>query len=380
MKRFSRRAFLSAGAAGGAALASLPVLSEGYLAARALEPLGPSEQDQMAWLHANENPYGPCQLAREAITRFIPQASRYPYEPMRQLAERLARLHNVPGNMVVIGNGSSEVLRMAAGAFLKPGRTCMVPELTYESPTTYARVAGADVKTVPLIKDGFRHDARAMAAAAAAAGNTGLIYVCNPNNPTASITPKDDIAALVAALPSGAVLLVDEAYYHFADSSAYESALRYVLAGKDVVVSRTFSKIYGLAGLRIGYALGRADLIERMRRQALHINTNMLGLQAALASLEDADLVPRTREKNARARRIVTDWLDRQRMAYAPSQANFLFFHTGKPVFGQIAAMREKGIAVGRPFPPFTDWMRVSIGAEEDMRRFVRAYEEIYRA
>ncbi len=381
MKPISRRAFFSVGAAGAVAgaCASWPLLSEGDLAAQALKGVSDQERSQMALLNSNENPYGPCPLAREAIARFTPQACRYPYQAARQLAERLARLHGLSSGMIVVGNGSSEVLRMAAGAFLKPGKTLVAAAPTYESPGTYARVAGAEVKTVPLTKD-FRHDGKAMAAAAAEARDTGLVYVCNPNNPTASITPKEDIAALVAALPPGAVLLVDEAYYHFVDSPAYESALRYVLAGKDVVVSRTFSKIYGLAGMRIGYGIGRPELIDRMRRQALHINTNMLGLQAALASLEDPDLVPRTRDLNARARRVVTDWLDRQHIRFAPSSANFLFFHTGKEIGGLIAAMLQRGLAVGRPFPPFTDWMRVSVGTEEEMRRFLRAYEEVYHS
>ncbi len=378
MKPISRRTFLSAGAAGVAG-AALPVLSEGYLAAQALGPLSDRERAQMLWLHSNENPYGPCARAREAIERSTPQASRYPYEPHGRLLERLAGLHGVGGDMIVLGNGSSEVLRMAAQAFLKPGKTLVIAELTYESPSRYAQVVGAEVKPLPLTED-FRHDTKAMAAAAAEARETGLLYVCNPNNPTASVTPKEEMAALVAALPSGAVLLVDEAYFHFVESPAYESALRYVLAGKDVVVSRTFSKIYGLAGLRLGYAVARRDLAERLRRQAQHLNTNVLALEAALASMEDPDLVLRTRERNARARSVLTDWLDRQRIRYVPSSANFVFFYTGREVGGLIDAMRQRGIAVGRPFPPLTDWMRVTVGTEEEMHRFLSAYQEMDRA
>ncbi len=384
MKPVTRRAFLSVGAAGATAgaLASIPILSESYLAAEALDKAvgktGDLEQSQIVKLSANENPYGPCPLAREAITRFTPLVSRYGDMAVGQLLERIAKLHDIPREWLVLGNGSSEVLRMAAGAFLKPGKTVVTGDPTYESPARYARVVGAEVKTVPLTDD-LRHDVKAMAAAAAAARNTGLVYVCNPNNPTATVNTKDEIASLVAALPAGAVLLVDEAYYHFVDSPTFESALRLVQAGKPVVVSRTFSKIYGLAGLRIGYGIARPEFMEPMRRQMLHINNNVLGLQAALASLEDPDLVPRTRERNARARRIVTDWLDRQRIRYVASHANFLFFHTGKEVSGLIGAMYQKGVAVGRPFPPLTDWMRVTIGTEEEMRRFLNAYQEIHR-
>ncbi len=377
MNSYSRRAFLSLGTAGAAAAgaACWPLLSEGQLAAEALGKAGPGESP-LVWLNSNENPHGPCPLAREAIARSIPQGGRYPYQTARKMAERLAALHSVPASMIVVGNGSSEVLRMAVGAFLAPGKTLVVPEPTYESPGRYAQVAGAAVKTVPLTED-FRHDTKAMAAAAAAAKDTGLVYACNPNNPTASLTPKEDMAVLVAALPPGAVLLVDEAYYHFVDSPAYESALRYVLGGKNVIVSRSFSKIYGLAGMRVGYGIGRADLIERMRRHALHLNTNLLGLEAALASLDDRDLVARNRERNARARGLVSDWLDRNRIRYAPTHANFLFLHTGKDINRLGAALWERGIAVGRPFPPFTDWMRVSVGTEDEMQRFLKAYEEV---
>ena len=378
MKPISRRALLSAGAVGAAGVVSAPIWSEGFLAARAWGPVGDDERSRMVWLNSNENPYGPCVRAREAIERFAAQAGRYPYEPHGQLIERLAGLHGVSNDMIVLGNGSSEVLRMAAAAFLQPGKTLVLAEPTYEAPSSYARLAGAEVKKVPLTQD-FRHDVKAMAAVAAAARETGLVYVCNPNNPTASLTPGEDVAALMVALPRGAVLLVDEAYYHFVDSPAYQSALRHVEAGKDVVVSRTFTKIYGLAGLRIGYAVARRDLAERLRRHAQHLNTNLLGLRAALASLEDSELVPRTRELNARARRVVSDWLDRQRIRYAPSSANFLFFHTGREIGELIGAMRQRGVAVGRPFPPLTEWMRLTVGTEEEMRRFLKAYQEVYR-
>jgi histidinol-phosphate aminotransferase len=208
-----------------------------------------------------------------------------------------------------------------------------------------------------------------------AAAKAGLFYVCNPNNPTASLTPKQEVDAMVAAMPAGSVALIDEAYCHFVDDPAFETAIKHVVAGKDVVVARTFSKIYGLAGYRVGYAVARRELAAALRRQILDNNLNMMGLEAALASLDVADLVPRTREKNQKSRQILLDWCGRHKMKYAPSHANFVFFHIGRPAPPVIQALRERGVAVGRPFPPLLDWMRVSVGTEEEMRSFIREYE-----
>ena len=361
----SRRAFFLSAAA-------VPVVHEGLLAALATGPVPETAPQPVVRISSNENPYGPCQLARDAITRCAPRACRYPYEAMADMAARLAKLHDVPREMIVLGNGSSEILNMVAAAFLSPQKSLVTSEPTYEALWDYAGRLGAPSKKVPVVGQDLRHDVAKMALAGA-----GLIYVCNPNNPTASLTPKADVASLVAKLPSGAVLLVDEAYCHFSESPQFESALPYVMAGKDVVVTRTFSKIYGLAGARIGYAVARKDLAARLHHQALHNNMNGPGLEAALASLEDTELVARNRARNAAARRLLTDWCDRNHRRYAPTHTNFVFFHLGRRVEPVIVALGARGLLVGRPFPPFTDWMRVSVGTEEEMRRFLREYENL---
>jgi histidinol-phosphate aminotransferase len=237
----------------------------------------------------------------------------------KDLTNRLANLHDVSPEMVTLGNGSGEILRMAAGAFLGGDRVLVAPHPTFEAIVNYALLFGvpqSQIKQIPVTAD-FRHDVAKMAVPKA-----GLIYVCNPNNPTSSVTPKKELDSLVANLPSGAVLLVDEAYYHFADSPEYESAMKHVHAGKDVFVVRTFSKVYGLAGLRVGYAVGRPELIDRLRRHAMDNNTNAMGLQAALTSIDDADQVSRNRDRNAATRRMVLEWLDRNKMKYAPAPSS----------------------------------------------------------
>ncbi len=352
----------------------MPIFSEGLLAEMAAVP-GPDNPNQpVIKLSNNENPFGPCVGACDAVAKAMPQGSRYPVALRRDLTNRLAKLHDVSPEMVALGNGSGEILRMAAGAFIGPDQLLVGPHPTFEAIFNYASlmgVASSRIKQIPVTAD-FRHDVSKLTLPKA-----GLIYVCNPNNPTSSITPKKEIDSLVANLPSGAVLMVDEAYYHFADSPEYESAMKHVHAGKDVFIVRTFSKVYGLAGLRVGYAVGRPDIIERLRRQAMDNNTNAMGLQAALTSIDDADQVSRNRERNASTRRMVLDWLDRNKMKYAPAQANFIFFHTGREVRPMIDALGKRGVLVGRPFPPFNDWMRVSIGTPDEMKTFIREYERL---
>lgn len=360
----SRRGFLFSAAA-------VPILSEGVLSEMAAGQAPAAAPAVWLRLSNNENPWGPCQGACDAVIKAAPKGSRYPQVQREQMQTRLAKLHDVDREMIVVGNGSGEILRMAVGAFASNQRNVVVADPTYEACGRYAAAIGVQAPKVPLTSD-FRHDLRKMAATKA-----GLIYVCNPNNPTASLTPKQDIDAMVAAMPAGSVALIDEAYCHFVDDSSFESAEKHVKAGKDVVIARTFSKIYGLAGYRVGYAIARKELAVELRKQILDNNVNMMGLEAALASLDVADLVPRNREKNQKSRKVLLDWCDRNKMKYAPSHANFVFFHINRPVTPVIQALRARGVAVGRPFPPLTDWMRVSIGTDDEMRSFIREFEAL---
>ena len=360
----SRRGFLFSAAA-------VPILSEGVLAEMAAGPVPATAPEVWLRLSNNENPWGPCQGACDAVIKAAPKGSRYPQAQREQMQTRLAKLHDVDREMIVVGNGSGEILRMAVGAFAANQRNVVVADPTYEACGRYADATGSAALKVALTSD-FRHDLRKMAASKA-----GLIYVCNPNNPTASLTPKQEVDAMVAAMPAGTVALIDEAYCHFVDDPSFETAIKHVQAGKDVVVARTFSKIYGLAGYRVGYAVARKELAVALRRQILDNNVNMMGLEAAMASLDVADLVPRNREKNQKSRRILLDWCDRNKMKYAPAHANFVFFHINRPVAPVVQGMRARGVSVGRPFPPFNDWMRVSVGTEEEMRSFLREYEAL---
>lgn len=366
----SRRGFVFSTAA---AMAAVPVFSEGVLAEMAASPMPANLPDVWLRLSNNENAWGPCSGACDAVAKAAPRGNRYPQGLGNQLRDKLAKMHDVDPEMIVLGNGSGEILRMAVGAFVTPKRRLVVADPVYEACNRYAIALGRETTKIALIPGDFRHDVAKMMAV----DDAGLIYVCNPNNPTASITPKKEVDALVAGMPKGSIALIDEAYFHFCDDPSYETALKHVVAGKDVVVARTFSKVYGLAGYRMGYAVARKDLAEALRRHQLGNNTNIMGLEAAIASLGVADLVPRNREKTKNSQRILTDMLNRNKIAYAPAHANFVFFNINKDVAPVIKAFRERGVEIGRPFPPLTNWLRVSVGTEDEMRSFLKEYETL---
>src|SRR6185436_8937117 len=245
-------------------------------------------------LSSNENPYGPCAQALEAMTRCQSVACRYPDDVERRVVDAIAALHGIAPERVVLGCGSSEVLRLCDAAFLGPGRKLVAAEPTFEAVLQYAKVTRADAVQVPL-DAGFRHDLGAMAAACDA--STGLVYVCNPNNPTGTIVSGKELEAFVARVPSSTVVLVDEAYHHFVEDPGYRSMAELLERYPNLVVARTFSKIYGMAGMRLGYGISSLANAEALRAQAAWGNTNVAVLEAALASLGDKELVARQRER-----------------------------------------------------------------------------------
>ena len=239
-------------------------------------------------LSANENPYGPCAASLEALTKSAADASRYPGAIEEEMRAAIARHHGVGPDRIVLGCGSSDVLRMADSAFVPAGKTLVVAEPTFEAVLTYCQATRGETIKVPLTSD-FRHDLPKMAAACDA--RTGMVYVCNPNNPTGTIVEAGELEAFLARVPPTCVVLVDEAYHHFVESPKYKSALE--LAGRhdNVVVARTFSKIYGMAGMRLGYGVASPANAERMRTHAAWNNTSQSALAMGLAGLADPNVV-----------------------------------------------------------------------------------------
>jgi histidinol-phosphate/aromatic aminotransferase/cobyric acid decarboxylase-like protein len=247
---------------------------------------------------------------------------------------------------------------------------------TYDIIVQLARAMGKAVVELPLTAQ-WSYPVKQLAEEAKKAGG-GMIYLCNPNNPTASLTPVADVRWLASNLPPGTVLFVDEAYLEFADPGSVESAIKYVREDKNVVVARTFSKIFGMAGVRAGYGCARADLIAAMNPFMDNV-IPYLGVRAASAALQEkATLVPERRKSNARVRGELCQWLDQNKVGYIPSHANFIMIDVKRDVRAFSAAMFKQGVAVGRPFPPLDNMLRVTIGTDEHMQRFRQAFLQVY--
>jgi len=368
----SRRRFAgSLGAALGTTL--FPAGSAG----RAEASLPKGLPDDYVQLNSNENPYGPSPAALEAMTRSQAVAARYPDALEDEVSEAIARLHGVDPARVVLGCGSGEVLRMADMAFLAQGRKVVVAEPTFEAVLAYARVTRAQPVKVPL-DAGQRHDLEAMLRACDE--TTGLVYVCNPNNPTGTIVGADALARFVERVPPTATVLVDEAYHHFVESSDYRSAFELLPSHANLLVVRTFSKVFGLAGMRLGYGVGSEAAVRSLRQHAFASNTNAAVLSAALACLGDEAHVARTRKRMNDTRRWLYRALDKAGRRYIPSETNFTMVEIGSDVKPVIQAFRERRILVGRRFASLPTWLRVSIGTEAEMAAFVEALRGIVPA
>ena len=366
----SRRHFAGAvGAAVGAAL-----LPPRFLAPAAEASLAKGESPDLIQLNSNENPHGPSAGALEAVARSQKIASRYPDAVEEEARDAIARHHGVKPERVILGNGSSEVLRMAAAAFATAGKTVVAAEPTFEAVLGYARVTQAEAVKVPLTED-FRHDLPRMAGACD--GRTGIVYVCNPNNPTGTVVAGDELDAFLARVPPSTVVLVDEAYHHFVEGPRYKSALELGGRHDNLVVARTFSKIYGMAGLRLGYAVASEANASAMAKHSSWNNVNSAALAAAVASLADPLLVPRQRRLTNDTRKWLCAELEKDGRRYIPSETNFLMTDIGGDVGPVIREFRNRKILVGRKFPSLPNWLRVSVGTQEEMRAFLAALRAI---
>jgi histidinol-phosphate aminotransferase len=369
-ERFSRRSFAGAiGTAFGAALLR-PVLAEN--APAPTEPAGGP-----ILLNANENPYGPPEAARRAIARSVAIGHRYPDALAEEVRRALAKRHGVLPGQIALACGSSQILQMADTAFLEANRKVVAAEPTFEAVLGYADVLNARAIKVPETQD-FRHDLPKMAAACDAM--TGVAYVCNPNNPTGTIVSGDELAEFVSRVPRSTMILVDEAYADFVEAPAYRSALELLPRAPNVIVARTFSKIFGLAGMRLGYAVASPEVIKTLDRRASWDNVNAAVLSAALACLADPQLVPRRRKELNDTRRWLCAELDRDGRRYIPSHTNFVMIDVRGDVAPVIQAFREKKILVGRKFPSLPNWLRISIGKPEEMRSFLAGLRAIVPA
>ena len=327
-------------------------------------------------LSANENPYGPSAHAHEAMKNAHGVCNRYPDEANDVLIDKIAKINNITREQIALGDGSSEILKLCAETFTGPGEGKLIAaDPTFESILEYSKALGADVVKVPLTSS-HEHDLEKMGAAA----QKGLVYICNPNNPTASITPKNDVRDFIAKTSPDTMILVDEAYFHYADSPDYESVIPLVKDHPNLIVARTFSKIYGMAGLRCGYCVAQPDTIKKMHGFQMFDSVNIMALAAASASLDDEAQVTNGRKMNGDARGYTLSELDKLGYKSIPSQANFIMFDCKKPIVPIIQAMKDKKVAVGRLFPAYPNHMRLTIGKQSEMEAFVGAFKQVMAA
>jgi histidinol-phosphate aminotransferase len=374
----SRRKFAQLLGAGAAAAVARPALSFAETAAAASAPVARSS---VVRLSSNENPYGPSLEALKAMSDAFGVACRYPDERADVLVESLARLNGVGRDQILLGDGSGEILKLCADVFTGPltnekstaeRGALVVADPTFEAILYHAKLNDAEIVKVALTPS-FAHDLPKMMAAA----KKGLIYVCNPNNPTASISPKNEVRGFIEKTPAETMILVDEAYHHYADSPDYESVIPLVKDHPNLMVARTFSKIYGMAGLRCGYCVAQSHTIERLRERQSWDSINIMALAAATASLEDTGQVTKGRRLNTDTRAFTTGELEKMGFLTIPSQANFIMIDVKRPVVPLIATLKNRKVQVGRLFRPMPNYMRVTIGKKSEMEAFLAAFREV---
>ena len=363
---FTRRQVLRAAALAGAASA-LPFSSERALAQ--LSDAGALPDDAVR-INANEFPEGPSAKALEALAAVARNGNRYQYPETEALVQAAAKLEGLQPEHFSVYPGSSLALHHAVIAFTGPKQALVTAEPGYEAAARAAEFIGAKVVRVPLKKDGA-HDLPAMLAAAKTQP-VGLFYVCNPNNPTGTVTPRAEIDALIAAKPAGSTVLLDEAYIHFSDEP---TAIDLIRAERDVIALRTFSKIYGMAGLRAGFALGRKDLLARMTAWSTGAMP-VTAMAAARTMLGEPDWIAARKRANAERRADVMAFFAAHGFSYTPSVANHLMVDAKLPTKTVIEAMKKQNVYVGRPWPVWPTHVRVTVGSADDMARFKSAFLE----
>jgi len=372
--KLSRRSFTKVIGAGAAFAALRPIdeLKASWTTVLPGSSAG-DPQPKVVRLSSNENPYGPSPASLKAMTDSFSLAWRYPDEYADMLSEELAKLHVVPVEQLLLGDGSGEVLKLCATAFTSKDKKLLMANPTFEAFGRHAAVAGAEVVKINLTAD-YHHDLQKMLAAA---NSAGLIYICYSNNPTASITPRSDVADFLSKLPRQTVVLVDEAYHHYVESSDYESVIPLVKDNPNLIVARTFSKIYGMAGLRCGYCVTQRENVRMMSAHQIFDSVNIMALVAAVAGLKDPNHVPTGRKLNTEVKRSVCSELDTLGYHYIPSHANFMMIDLRREVRPVIGALRSRNVEVGRTFPALPNFLRVTIGTGSEMKAFMKAFREV---
>ena len=342
------------------------------LSAAEIKKYNPRPLDGPIRLGSNENPYGPSETVRKAMSSHFDLGCRYPWSYNGDLVKMLAEKEGVPENHIVLVAGSTEGLKISGLTFGSGGEiiTCAP---TFLSMMTYAELWGTEINWVPLNKDlDFDLDEIEKRVSS----KTKLVFLCNPNNPTGKLLPAQKVKDFCETVSKKAIVFSDEAYYDYITEPNYPSMVDLVKQGKNVIVSRTFSKVYGLAGIRLGYLIAKPELAAKLQDRVV-ANTNIMAIEAGKAALMDQDFYNFSVSKAKEAKKMITDTLDSLKMPYLESHANFVFFHSGRDIVELNKQMENKGFIIGRPFPPLNDWCRISTGTLEEVALYNTAIKEV---
>lgn len=335
------------------------------------------EYDAFAKLANNENPWGPYDSVMEAMTGAFKYGNRYGY-PDGGITEAIAAHHGVKPENVLVSAGSGEILEMVGLTFLRGGKKVVGVEPSYSQVYSHASNIKAEAILIPLLEDHRQNIPAMVRAARSYYRDVGFVYLCNPNNPTGRIVTAAEVRQLLDGIPEDIPVLIDEAYHHYVEDPAYATSVPYVLEGRPVIIARTFSKIAGLAGMRLGYAVAPRELIRMMRPWGTG-SVNAIVKWGGVAALKDTTAQERVRRMTLGLRKKAVGELASLGYPSIPSETNFFMVHIKRPVQPVIEEFRKKGVLVGRPFPPMTDYLRVSVGTEEEMGRFMVAFKDIFK-
>lgn len=369
----SRRNFLRSMGVGAAVGATAPRSLGEAPAAYASEIGRALHSDGFIHLDNNENPYGPSAKVAEAIRSATGMVNRYPLRKYEELTEQIAHFHRVKPENVLFACGSTEILRVAACAFAGSGRQLIQAVPTFGAVEEYARAVGSEVVSVPLDPT-YAHDLSAMLARTNT--STGLVYICNPNNPTSSLTPRKAIENFLERLPAGTRVLIDEAYHPYVvPTGTYASFIDSPLNDDRVIVTRTFSNVYGLAGLRLGYAVAAPPAIEAMRKFLTANSLNAIAAEVVGVALNDVEGVDESVKRNRDQRQEFLNSSNIRSLKPIDPHANFIMVDVQHPVEEVIEHFRRHNILIGSRVPSLETYMRVSFGTAAEMITFWKTWD-----
>jgi histidinol-phosphate aminotransferase len=324
-------------------------------------------------LNANENPYSPSNNIQKILTENFDMTCRYPFRVLSDLVEAIAKKEGVDKDHVVVTGGSTEGLKAAGLLYGMNGREIIAADPTFQALLRYAENFGSKVHRVP-VNDQLDHDLDAMAAKIN--NKTGLVFICNPNNPTGTILDGNKLKDFCTAHDNQTMIFSDEAYFDFITEPDYPSMVELVKKGRNIIVSKTFSKAYGLAGLRVGYLIAKPEIAKKLKA-AVMANTNVLAIAAAQEALKDDEFYKFSVAKNMEAKNMIYNTLDELDLPFIRSHTNFVFFKSGRPISDLMDSMKKENVLIGRPFPPMYDWARISTGTMEEMKQFTTALKKV---